>query len=499
MSRLCTFWLLVLVFFSSYLSAQEKYWIYFNSKTGNTYNTETQDTLVSQRDLPIYQPFLDEISSEDIEIVVKSKWLNAVTVYLTPDQRQLLASKPFISEIRPTRKIASTHSTEDDHEDYADYTTVLKQVKAEALVDNGLTGEGVDIGIIDGGFMEANETPELDDIFYENQYKGYRDFTGSSPDPFEGSKINKDDHGTRVWRDIGGYDRDKDRYRGIATYANYYLAKSDRGDREFRGEEDFWIAAIEWMDSLGIKIVNSSLGYSTGFDDPNENYDPLEIDGKTAPITQAAQIAAQEKGMLIVVSAGNDGGKDFKILSVPADAKDVFTVGSCTTGNSKKMSFSSIGSDQIPYVKPDVCCYSLGGTSFSAPIITGIAAAIKQSQPGLNNFEIMDMIRKSSHLYPFANNYLGYGVPNSEKILQLLDDPEMVVWDSEEMEVVGDLAAFESSGLNKLTVYHKRNEFMVIEEQEINADDGEFIIARPAGTRRSTLEIKGKVWEIIWQ
>ena len=253
------------------------------------------------------------------------------------------------------------------------------------------------------------------------------------------------------------------------------------------------------MDSLGIKIVNSSLGYSTGFDDPTENYDPLEINGASSPITQAAQIASEERGILVVVSAGNEGNQDFQYLSVPADAKDVLTVGSCTTSNQAKMSFSSIGSPSLPYVKPDVCCYSVGGTSFSAPVITGLAAAIKQYDGSLNNLEILEILKKSSHLYPYANNYIGYGVPDGEKILSLLENPESVVWDAEIREVVGDLSLFEAQGLKKTTVFHKKNDILVLEEEIIDSENDEFIVARPAGTKRSTIAINGKVWEIFWQ
>ncbi len=496
MSRLIIFCLLT-IFLSSVASAQEKYWIYFNSKTG--VKSEIQDSVVAQRNLPIYTPYLEELEKMAVIPEVKSKWLNAITSIVTEEQIVFLNQLDYVKEIKPARKIASTHKAADTEEAIAKYTTVLKQVKAEVLIENGLNGEGVDIGIIDGGFLDANTDRDLDDIFYEDQFKLYRDFTGEYPDPFGGLEIHNDDHGTRVWRTIGGFNRDKDQYYGIATYSNYYLAKSDRGDREFRGEEDFWIAALEWMDSLGIKIINSSLGYSTGFDDPTENYDPLDINGKSAPITVAAQIAAEEKGILLVVSAGNDGNSEFQNLSVPADAKDVLTVGSCTTTSPKKMGFSSIGSPMLNYSKPDVCCYSLGGTSFSAPVITGIAAAIKQNSPELTNYEIMEIIKKSSHFYPYANNYIGYGVPDSEKILRLLDDPDADVWDAEEIKVVGDLALFPAGGLKKVTVYHKRNEYLVLEEGEVKAEEDEFIIAQPAGVRRSTLVINGKVWEIYWE
>ena len=144
-------------------------------------------------------------------------------------KRAELLNLDFVARVDPTRAIASIHSEDTEEEHYAKYSSVLRQVKADVLVENGLNGEGVDIGIIDGGFLDADNEKTLDDIFYEDQFKLYKDFTGHYPDAFQGQKIHKDDHGTRVWRNIGGYDRDKDQYYGIATYSNFFLAKSDRG------------------------------------------------------------------------------------------------------------------------------------------------------------------------------------------------------------------------------------------------------------------------------
>ncbi len=45
-------------------------------------------------------------------------------------------------------------------------------------------------------------------------------------------------------------------------------------------EEFNWLAAAEYADSLGVDIINSSLGYTT-FNDSLENHNYSDMDGNT--------------------------------------------------------------------------------------------------------------------------------------------------------------------------------------------------------------------------
>ena len=479
--------------------AQNKYWVYFTSKTWPE-NSISDQNEAALRDVPVHALFLDSLAANGIQPVIQSKWLNAISAYLDQDDMAFLSTLSFVDRVSPTiHTKKTTHAIEVvSHPTEANFITVLKQINGDAIIDFGLNGEGVTIGIIDGGFLGANESEALSDIFYENQVKLFRDFTGQNYYAFGGDKLYKDDHGTKVWQYIGGYERNNDRYRGLSTHSAFYLAKTDRGDREFRGEEDFWIAAIEWMDSLGIKLINSSVGYSTGFDNPDEDYLPSDADGKTSAISQAAQIAADEKNILIVVSSGNDGNKGHQVVSMPGDAQGVLTVGASTAKTFKRMNYSSIGSTFTSYPKPDIVCYSLGGTSYSAPTITGLAACIMQFNPRLNNLEIINIIKKSSHLYPYANNYVGYGVPDARKVLAILQNPAVETWQAVEVKATKQVITLPADGMTGTVLYHKASDITVIEEVEIKSENDQFIITNDTGAIRSTIAIGRKVYEIFW-
>src|SRR5690606_10984247 len=110
-------------------------------------------------------------------------------------------------------------------------------------------------------------------------------------------------HGMYVLSRIGG--RLDGKLSGTAPEAHYILATSENDSSEFLVEENAWGAAVEWADSAGADIINSSIGYTT-FDDPQFNHTYQDMNGRTSYATLAATIAAR-KGMIVVNSAGNSG------------------------------------------------------------------------------------------------------------------------------------------------------------------------------------------------
>lgn len=484
--------IILLPFLCSFAWSQNKYWVYFTDKNEVNINSIPKDQIV---DLPVSGHYLDSLKKLGMDAIVVSNWLNAVSVLASVEEIENIKNLGFVS----STELIGRYIVYNQHKPIPEtYSSALKQVNGQFLRAIGLNGQGVKIGIIDGGFMGANHELTLDDIFFEDQYKEYKNFTDDQLTAFQGREQLDEDHGTRVWENLGGYDRDKDRIIGLATHSEYYLAKTDRKDLEYRGEEDYWVAAIEWLYQNGVSIVNSSIGYSVNFDDPNENYKPTDIDGKSSAITRAANIASKEKGMLLVVSAGNNGLTDFQVVSVPADAENVLTVGGCSNLHNKKLSFSSIGSELMDYPKPDVCVFHLGGTSFSAPVIAGLAACIKQYNPSFNNFEIMDIIRKASNLYPFANNYVGYGVPDSGKIIELMKNPDAKVWDSKEIKAGLNYLELDAGRATKAVLYHKSNSIIVLEEVELQVQDGKFLISQLNGAKQTTVSFGDEIYEVIW-
>ncbi len=489
-----------------------KYWIYFTDKgtqlpTISNVSTETIENrkllnlpLLQMSDVPVFKPYLDSLKQLNIEPTTTSKWLNAVTARLAYHEKKILQSLSFVSKIKLIRKnyggtIASLMDSSTLTYDFA-----LQQINADAVTQAGLNGSGIAIGIIDGGFLDAPKNKLLQHVFDSNQFLQARDFVNpAKEDFFKNAESSIDWHGTSVWTNIAGYDSIDDIQYGLATDATFYLARTDHGRNEFREEEDYWVAALEWMDSLGVRIINSSLGYSIDFDDPEENYQVTQMDGHTSTVAKAAQIAADEKGMLIIVSAGNEGNvASWQVVSTPADAAGVLAVGA-TDSWGMKAGYSALGPKFLPYLKPDVACYSLFGTSFSAPVITGLAACILQQSDTLSNYQIIDLIKKSSHLQAMPNNYLGFGIPDANGIMNYLHNDTVA-----EAKVITIKASKRYVDLqherDKLVVFHKTSDLWVKGQQLLQREEEKsfFHIKNIAKAQQSTVTDGENIWEIIW-
>lgn len=110
---------------------------------------------------------------------------------------------------------------------------------------------------------------------------------------------------------------------------------------------------------------------------------------------------------------------------MPADADDILTVGAVSP-NRRNASFSSIGPTADDRVKPDIM--ALGspasvitgrgtiikdmGTSFSAPIVSGMVACLWQALRDKTALEIIDIVRRCADNYSTPDNIYGYGIPD---------------------------------------------------------------------------------------
>jgi subtilisin family serine protease len=209
---------------------------------------------------------------------------------------------------------------------------------------------------------------------------------------------------------------------GTAPEAHYYLLRSEVSGEEFPVEEDYWVAALEYADSLGVDIVNSSLGYNR-FDDSRMDHRWADLDGQTAAASRAASMAAA-KGMAIFLSVGNMGEREWQKVSVPADAENILTVGAVGR-DSICAAFSSWGSVE-GRMKPDVMAMGEGvyvfhplfgvteaaGTSFAAPILAGAGACLWGAFPSLTAVELMALIRRYGDRSDCPDPHYGYGIPD---------------------------------------------------------------------------------------
>lgn len=467
-------------------------------------NRKQLQLLVDQpTDAPVCKDYVDQLKVLGVQSLQRSRWLNAISAFITDEQRQHVQQLPFVVLIQPIEQLQQIASLPNAEFKPEHFTTVLNQVSADAFVEAGLTGNGVKIGVIDVGFFGVHQNRVLKHLVQEQRIKDVRDFVNpQKTSHFNELETSADYHGTEVLQMITGYDPDKKVQYGMAINADFYLARTDHGTRETRTEEDNWVAAMERMDSLGIQLINTSLGYALGFTNPKENYKPAEMDGHTSLISRAARIATEEKGMLVIVSAGNEGDDaNWRIVSTPADAEGVISVGSTKSKSRDRISYSSVGPDFLHYLKPNIACFSPSGTSFAAPVITGFAACLMEKKPDLTNKQLRRIIEQSAHLYPFGNNYVGFGVPNAEKALQLLEDSTLLLNQIQQARPESDTCELpiEDSSVERAVVFHKKSDFIVIRQELLGVEKGKLTLKRMKNETRTTVDFGNRIVEVFWE
>jgi subtilisin family serine protease len=435
---------------SSQFFAQEDAWVYLKDKPNSETYLATPLKMLSQRaldrrarqnievdviDVPIDDAYYSQIeSTSGITVKAKSKWLNAIHVFgLQEDISNLKTNFTFIESIEfandglNAKGKRNKHSSKSNHQNKfaemkADYNygvaeTQITMLKGDFLHQEGFTGSGMHIAVIDAGFPNVDQLQAFQKIRDNNQILGGYDFVNRSKSYFTGHN-----HGTNVLSDIAGYIEGV--FVGTAPDASFYLFITEIIDKEVPLEESLWVEAAERADSLGVDVINTSLGYTT-FDNPNYNYSYADMDGKTAFISRGADIIAS-RGMILVTSAGNSGSNSWKYMGAPGDAASVFTVGA-VNASEDIASFSSFGPTSDGRVKPDVLAHGenvfvidhqigtpkpSNGTSFSSPVMTGVVACFWQATPELTSTQVMQKIRESADRYSNPDEQYGYGIPN---------------------------------------------------------------------------------------
>lgn len=365
-----------------------------------------------------------------------SRWLNAVLVHADSEKYEQMKHYAFVkaSEVcfnksqclilshKATTSIE--HSSKTADENYGNSYNQFSMVGIDLMHADGFRGEGMLIALLDAGFPGVDQLPVFDYLRQRQGIIGTFDFVAGGKNVY-GSDL----HGTTTLSLLAAYLPGQ--LIGGAYKADYLLLRTEDVSSEKKIEEVNWALAAEYADSAGADIISSSLGYNT-FDDPSTNYGYKDLDGQTAIITKAAEKAAAA-GMLVVNSAGNDGSDEWKYIFAPADGDSVLSVGA-VDGLSKYASFSSVGPTYDGRVKPDVAAQgdkvyvawtdgtirTDNGTSFSCPIVAGLAAGIWQANPSLSNMQLMDVLKRSASQYEKPDNLLGYGIPSYIKTKTLL-------------------------------------------------------------------------------
>jgi serine protease AprX len=435
-------------------SQEEDAWVYLNDKPDSQTYFDNPLSMLSQRaldrrmtqnipldikDVPIYQDYIDQVVAlGTVAVMAKSKWLNAIHVRGAQTDIAALADLSFVASVdfannaldiagkkaktHRASPVAKTLETAVNFQ-YGGSANQIEMLNGHLLHQQDYTGSGKIIAVLDAGFPQVDIVDPFKRLRDNNQILGGYNFVDRTTNFY-----TRNSHGTMVLSTMGGYVLNQ--LVGTAPDASYYLFITEDADNENPIEESLWVEAAEMADSLGVDVINTSLGYF-GYDNPNYSYTYEDMNGTTSFIARGADIAFS-RGMVVVVSAGNSGNSADPHIGTPADAINVLTIGAVDAFGDHG-SFSSIGPSADNRIKPDVDAQGLAatvsntagsivtasGTSFSGPIMAGMVASFWQAVPQLTNVQVIQLIKESASLFANPTDEMGYGIPDFQLALDM--------------------------------------------------------------------------------
>ncbi len=463
---------------SSLSDFPEIYWIYLDESAfadtaiplterarARRRKADPDGLLIDRLDHPVTDAALAQIAATGVTVRHPSRWLRAVSVYADAAQLASLSGLPVVRRIDALKTMLSpspddkaidrpmTPSLDAADDDYGLSQLQNQFVEADRLHRIGLSGVGVLIAIFDTGFDIDHPALESASVVAAYDFINGDTSVAEQDCELETERNHQNYHGTLVWGAVGGYLPGS--LIGVAFGADFALAKTEItcGGTEIRLEEDNWVAAAEWADSLGADIITSSLTYAD-FQDADD-YTVADLDGNTALLTIAADIAAS-KNILVLNAAGNGRGGDLNRVAPPADGDSVIAVGA-VNADSTLAAFSSPGPTADGRIKPDVTTLGVGiyttraypirsffystGTSLSTPLVAGGAALAMERNPNITAAELADLMRITAGGSSSPDNDFGYGLFSAFRSANLprlepVDDIQVRVGEEIEVTVV---------------------------------------------------------------
>ena len=401
---------------------------------------------LSEDDFPVNPRYVSRLSDLGATVLGVSRWLNGALVSI--EDKLLLEQVrdlPFVKKTpakrakksRPIKKVTvcpkealSLPNSVVVDSIYGGAWRQLSLTRGEALHQKGFRGEGVVIAVIDEGFYGADAHTAFDSLRNSGRLLGYRDFSMQELPFFSYERSN---HGSKVLSCMAA--NSPGEYIGTAPDASYWLLSSEHQGKESPIEEYCWVFAAEFADSVGVDIISSSLGYGK-FDNPADNYSYADFYKYRSPSSRAAA-CAWRKGIVVLVSAGNEGNTGWRYHLFPGETPEIITVGAA--GNDGYIAeFSSVGYPVRKVIKPDIVApgasvflsgsnsgyLSQDGTSFATPLVSGLVACLLQANPALTNNEIKRLLLENASLSASPNRCCGYGVPDFRKTMEAVTKPK---------------------------------------------------------------------------
>jgi len=384
-------------------------------------------------DIPVKIGYITAVSSFGLTFHCSSRWMNTALFKSTaPVDMAPVLNLPFVENIKVVKKPAGKGLSADklglqlEQANSFPFDNPIKMLHGDILHTNGLTGKGILIAVLDGGFYLTDEISSLTQLRLRNGIVATRDFITGAENVY-----GYHYHGTAVMSVLAGL---YDGYiEGSAPGADYCLVRTEDTSSEFPVEEDYWAAGAEYADSLGADIISSSLGYYA-FDDSTMNYKFQDMNGRNTFITRAAEIAAS-KGILVVTSAGNERTGSWKRIIAPTDGDSVLSAGA-VDGNNIISSFSSAGPSADGRIKPDNVAQGVrvpvqietntfglaSGTSLSCPLLSGVCACALQAAPEIQNKDLIDLLHECGDRHSYPDSLYGYGLPDMIQVIESLEN-----------------------------------------------------------------------------
>lgn len=420
----CKILFVIIIISFNKVVAQNLFWVKYQPKTTPLNEVEQyftakaiqnrmkQNIAWDNTDLPIDKDVMEWVENQG-EIIVHSRWFNASLIFTNKGINTLTKHpkvktvKPYSNQSKPQLAWLQTNE-KNPTKALAQYQT--NSLQADTLLTLGYTGKNIRIAVFDVGFNGVEDHIAFQHLYARNKIIATKDFIRDKENKTKGGS-----HGTAVLSCIAGYFGET--RTGLATDAEFLLARTEHNIREPFAEEAYWLAAAEWADINGANIISSSLGYTY------HRYFPSDMDGKTSLVAKAATMASK-KGMLVVNAMGNDGNNGWHYVNTPADADSVLSVGGIDPFRNTHIYFSSYGPNNNGLLKPNVsaagyavCAKPDGnythmfGTSFATPLISGLAACVWQMHPEFTNMELKAYLETKGHLAPYFDYAIGFGAP----------------------------------------------------------------------------------------
>ncbi|MDX1628738.1 MAG: S8/S53 family peptidase, partial [Fulvivirga sp.] len=373
---------------------------------------------ITPQDLPVSPTYVQGVKDAGGEVFYTSKWFNAALIQADQGIVADIENLSFVDSVQfiapDAKPDGGSGGRIKTHETPPSNIKQLDLLGIKTFHKQGFFGENILMAFFDGGFTGVDQASPFSHLFTNGRIKHTLNLVEKSESVYKDSN-----HGTRVFSTVSALDSS---YTGVSPLADFMLFITEDVSSEYRIEEYNWLIAAEKADSAGVDIISSSVGYNI-FDDPSMNYSQDDLDGMTAVITRAADIAFA-KGMLVFTSAGNEGDDAWQKVTVPADAFNIIAVGA-VTNEGELSAFSSTGPTADGRIKPEVVAQGSStwvvnhnditissGTSFAAPQIAGLAALLWQQNSTFTNNDIRSLILSMGSNAETPDNNIGYGIPN---------------------------------------------------------------------------------------